>query len=524
MKVLAVFLLLAFPALTIFAAETNVPASPEVDATLQPYLDDFKMAGIIAVIADKDGNILYKNMLGRADVENNRPMVENNMFWVASMSKMFAGASIMMLVDEGKLSLDDPVTKYIPRLGNWMVVEEKDEDHLLLKPPVRPVTIRHLLSHTSGLAGSSEVQQATGSDGTPLAVRSLASVTGPLQSQPGEKYAYGNQGMNIAARIVEIVSRKPYEKFLQERFFDPLGMKDTTFWPNEDQVARLAVPYGPNRDKTGFSRGDVGFLAKPYWDRTKRYPEAGGGLFSTTNDMLRYGLMLVNEGELDGRRYLSKDAIAVLRKEQTGETKVNYSLGYHLRNGMFGHDGAYGTDLSVNPDTGIVAVFMVQCTGGAQWEARDRFLKTANEEYKKVKGKMKCEIRKLSPFTLHIPQPFRVSRARSLFPCASLVTFRVLGSYSSFFPWHISDTEPRLKVSFGSLQNSNEPGPFPFPRQPSIHTCSQSSVLIVGAELTSANSAARGPTIFGFSRKNPQTIAPLSPRNIIPSIGRSSCS
>lgn len=369
-----------------YAVEENVlPESPEVTAVLQPYLDEYKIAGYVAVIADRDGNVLYKNERGFADVEAGKPINEDNTFWAASMTKMFAGASVMMLVDEGKLSLNDPVTKFIPQLAKWQVVAEKDESHTMLVPVETPVTIRHLLSHTSGLTGSAEVQQVTGSDSTPIRMRALSSVTGPLQSQPGEKYAYGNQGMNIAARVVEILSGKSYEDFLQERFFDPLGMTDTTFWPDEKQSARLAGAYGLNRNGDGFSRGGVGFLTQPYYDRTKRFPEAGGGLFSTTQDMLRYGLMLANDGEWNGVRYLSPEAIAELQKEQTGKTRVNYSLGYHLRNGMFGHDGAYGTDLSVNPETGMVAVFMIQCTGGHQWEARDKFLRTASEVFKKAK-------------------------------------------------------------------------------------------------------------------------------------------
>jgi CubicO group peptidase (beta-lactamase class C family) len=161
------------------------------------------------------------------------------------------------------------------------------------------------------------------------------------------------------------------------------GRKDTTFWRSEAQVARLAGAYGPNKDKTGYARGGIGFLTKPLSDRVRRYPEAGGGLFSTTHDMLRYGLMLANDGELDGMRYLSHAARDELRKEQTGKTKVNYSLGYHLRNGLFGHDGVYGTDLSVDPNSGVVAVFMVQCTGGDQWSARDLFLKTAAKVFPK---------------------------------------------------------------------------------------------------------------------------------------------
>jgi CubicO group peptidase (beta-lactamase class C family) len=379
-----IFLLTAVLAITAnLAAGDEPPASPEVKAAMQPYLDSYKLAGVIGIIADKNGEVHYRNILGYADVEGKKPMREDNVFWIASMTKMFAGASIMMLVDEGKVSLDDPVTRFIPQLEKWMVVEERDPSHVLLKALVHPVTVRHLLSHTSGLTGMSELQQVTGADSTPLKARALSSVTGPLQWQPGEKYAYGNQGMNIAARIVEIVSGMPYEEFLQKRFFDPLGMTETTFWPSEAQIARLAGAYGPNKEKNGYARGDIGFLTKPYSDRVHRFPEAAGGLFSTTHDILRYGLLLANDGELDGKRYLSHAAIDELRKEQTGTTKVNYSLGYHLRNGMFGHDGAYGTDLSVNPATGMVAVFMIQCTSGDQWAARDLFLKTAAQVFRK---------------------------------------------------------------------------------------------------------------------------------------------
>ena len=222
----------------------------------------------------------------------------------------------------------------------------------------------------------------TGADSAPLKARALSSVTGPLQWQPGDKYAYGNQGMNIAARIVEIVSGLRYEEFLQKRFFDPLGMTETTFWPDEAQIARLAGAYGPNKRKDGYSQGRIDFLTKPFSDRVHRFPEAAGGLFSTTHDIFRYGLMLANDGAWDGKRYLSHSAMNELRTPQTGATGVNYSLGYHLRNGMFGHDGAYGTDLSVNPDTGMVALFMVQCTSGDQWAARDLFLKTATQVFR----------------------------------------------------------------------------------------------------------------------------------------------
>lgn len=380
----SISLLLAatFPVIAIAAAE-EPPASSEVATAMKPYFDSHKLAGVIAIVANRDGKIVTENLIGHSDVEAGKPMREDNVFWIASMTKMFTGASIMMLVDEGKVKLDDPVTKFLPQLDRWQVIAESDKKHTLLKPLARPVTIRHLLSHTSGLVSQSELQQATGADSVSIKTRALASVTGPLQSQPGEKYAYGNVGMNIVARVIEVVSGLSYEDFLQQRIFDPLGMTETTFWPNEAQIARLANTYGPNEKKTGYTKGSIFYLTPPYSDHAHRFPEAGGGLFSTAHDILRWGMLLANNGELEGKRLLSPAAMDELRKEQTGETHVNYSLGYHLRNGMFGHDGAYGTDLSVHPDTGMIAIFLVQCSSGDQWEARDNFLKAAAETFGK---------------------------------------------------------------------------------------------------------------------------------------------
>src|SRR5579862_7081519 len=134
-------LLTAFSAAASFAADSDAPASPEVTTAMQPYLDSYKMAGFIGIVADRDGKVHYKNLIGYADVEARKPISEDNVFWIASMTKMFVGASIMMLVDEGKVSLDDSVTKFIPQLSKWMVAEEKDTNHVLLKPLVRSVTI-----------------------------------------------------------------------------------------------------------------------------------------------------------------------------------------------------------------------------------------------------------------------------------------------------------------------------------------------------------------------------------------------
>src|SRR6185503_19605605 len=132
--------LLTFSLQSLVSAGSEPPPSPEVTAAMQPYLDSYKLVGFVGVIADKTGKVHYKNSIGYADVEAKKPITEDNVFWIASMTKMFAGASIMMLVDEGKVTLDDPVTKFIPQLNKWMVTAEQDEAHVLLKPVATPVT------------------------------------------------------------------------------------------------------------------------------------------------------------------------------------------------------------------------------------------------------------------------------------------------------------------------------------------------------------------------------------------------
>src|SRR5262249_17834565 len=154
---------------------------------------------------------------------------------------------LMLLVDEGKVKLDDPVEKYLPEFKGMWVIVEQDKDHILLKKPKRPPTVRDVMNHTSGLAFRSAMEQPT-IDVLPLkdAVRSYTMT--PLNSEPGTKYVYSNAGINVGGRIIEVVSGMSYEKFLDVRVFKPLDMKDTTFWPNEDQLKRLATTYKPGKD------------------------------------------------------------------------------------------------------------------------------------------------------------------------------------------------------------------------------------------------------------------------------------
>jgi len=192
-------------------------------------------------------------------------------------------------------------------------------------------------------------------------VRSYAMT--PLQFEPDSKYLYSNAGINTAGRIIEVVSGMPYEAFLYTRLFSPLGMKDTTFWPDEQQLARLAKSYKPNPEKTDLVETTITQLKYPLDDR-KREPMPAGGLFSTAADIGRFCQMILNGGVLEGKRYLSEAALKQMTSRQTGDSlKQSYGLGWATGGGTFGHGGAYATNMTIDPKRGLITVFLVQHAG-----------------------------------------------------------------------------------------------------------------------------------------------------------------
>ncbi len=208
---------------------------------LKTFVESQDLAGAVMLVANKD-TVLDIESIGWADIEAKQPMKENSVFWIASQSKPITATAFMMLVDEQKLSLDDSVAKYLPEFSNVMVAVESDAEHKLLRKPKSPMTIRQLLSHTSGLPFKSSLEEPT-LDQFPLVARVRSYAMTPLESEPSSRYKYSNAGINTAARILEVVSGKPFEMFLDERLFEPLGMSDTSFWPSEQQVSRIAKSY-----------------------------------------------------------------------------------------------------------------------------------------------------------------------------------------------------------------------------------------------------------------------------------------
>jgi CubicO group peptidase (beta-lactamase class C family) len=331
-------------------------------AALQSFVDKHELAGAVALVVDKD-KVLAVEAVGFADIAREKAMKTDAMFWIASQSKPMTATAVMMLVDEGKIALDDPVEKYLPEFRGQMVVAEKDNDHALLRKPAHPITIREVLSHMSGLPFKSAVEEPT-LDGLPLAAAVRSYAMAPLQTEPGTHYQYSNAGINTAARIIEVVAGVKYEDFMQRRLFEPLGMKDTTFWPNEEQAQRVAKSYRPNDAKTNLVEFPITQLIYPLTDRARRFPMPAGGLFSTAQDTALFCRMLLNGGELNGRRYLSEAAFKELTKRQTPESvKDSYGLGLAVGSDWFAHAGAYATNMEIRPAKGLAIVWMVQHSG-----------------------------------------------------------------------------------------------------------------------------------------------------------------
>ncbi|MCC9600261.1 beta-lactamase family protein [Stieleria sp. JC731] len=333
-----------------------------IDEAVQVFVDREELAGAVMLVASPQA-VIYHSAVGYSDIDNGRLMSPGSMFWIASQSKPMTASALMMLVDEGKINVNDPVEKYLPEFKSQMVVAEQDDQHVLLKKPTHPITIANVLSHTSGLPFQSAIEVPT-LDRLPLADRVRSYAMTPLQFQPDTKYQYSNAGINTAARIIEVVSGQPFEVFLQERLLEPLGMTETTFWPSETQNAKIATSYKPGKDKTGLEATTISQLRYPLTDQHERYPMPAGGLFSTARDIACFYQMLANEGEFEGKRLLSKESVQQLTSKQTQETLPNqYGFGFSTGGNRFGHGGAYSTNSYFDKQQGLIFIWLVQHAG-----------------------------------------------------------------------------------------------------------------------------------------------------------------
>lgn len=357
-------------------AEVKPPVK-SIRESMEALVKDGSLSGSVTLLWH-DGKVASEEAVGHQDLEAKTPMAKDSLFWIASMTKPITALAVMMLQDEGKLSIEDPVMKHLPEFKGQMLIKEKTAEQTVLVKPARPITIKDLLTHTSGLVGNSPL------DGDALDVLNLkeAVITyalSPLQFEPGSKWSYCNPGINTLGRIVEVVSGEEYAKFLEKRLFKPLGMRETTFWPSKKQLARLATSYKPTADGKGLEPTTIRYLTPPFSNK-KRAPLAAGGLFSTAEDLLKLYVMVLNGGEADGKRYISEKSLQLMTANQTGELKAGFTdgmgmgLGFQvvrepvgvtamLSPGTFGHGGAHGTQGWIDPVKKTIYIMLIQRAG-----------------------------------------------------------------------------------------------------------------------------------------------------------------
>jgi len=334
----------------------------QISTRMEQLIDSHEIAGTVTLVATND-RIVQLDAVGKADIEKDTQMRPDSIFWIASMTKPITATAILILADEGKLSIDDPVGKYLPELAD------------LKGPDGKPatVTLKNLLTHTSGMVG--EAPNDVLHNAKALADLIPVYATYPLRFEPGTKWEYCQSGINSLGRIVEVVSGKSLPEFFQERIFEPLEMKDTTFYPTEEQARRIAMSYRKEGERLVPAPN---FLLQSHRVTSRdRYPAANGGLYSTAGDYARFCRMLLNGGTLDGHEILKPQTVAQMRTIQTGEIKTGFTPGdawglgvcvvrqpqgvtAMLSPGTFGHGGAYGTQAWIDPVRGVVYLLMVQ--------------------------------------------------------------------------------------------------------------------------------------------------------------------
>src|SRR6516162_8454089 len=358
---------------------------------VQRHIDAHDISGAVTLVA-RNGKVAHFEAHGLADIEAKKPMSKDSLFWIMSMTKPVVGTSVLMMMEEGKLRLTDPVSKFIPEFKGMKVAVIQDRPAgapapaqgtppiFYTVPATRELTIQDLLTHINGLntggaASTAEVRKIALKAGEKLADYIPRLATTPLDFQPGTRWQYSaTAAWDTLERVIEVVSDKPFDRFARERIFDPLGMKDTSYRPSPEQLSRIATLY----------RGAGGALSrvdsKPIWMNSATYLSGGGGLMSSAEDYLQFGQMLANRGELNGKRLLGLKTVELMSSVFVPDTLPGRAKGRGfglsvqvisdhiaantpISNGSFGWDDAFGTHFWVDPKEKIVGLFMVQASG-----------------------------------------------------------------------------------------------------------------------------------------------------------------
>lgn len=342
---------------------------------LQPYVDSGQLSGAISIFY-KDG-VQETCCIGFADVEAKRPIRLDNVFMQCSQTKGFCGVTIAKLVEEGKISLDDPVSKYLPEFKElWVQVSEKDGVRMMKKAK-NELTVRMVLNHTGGFPFEASVKRndvrgGGWSGGAPIRQVAAVAAGSPIMFEPGTRDLYSNTGIDIGAAVVESVTGMKWEQYLKQEVLEPLGMKSTWFWPTDKQLKKKIELYSFKENAPAQWVEEMPWQQRPYND-SHVFASAGAGLWTTAADQLKFYKMLMNLGEGEnGVRILKQETVkSILARSTRPPHMSGYSLGLTApvednEDSWFGHGGAWGTNCLVNWHKKQLKLWVIQSAGGPQ--------------------------------------------------------------------------------------------------------------------------------------------------------------
>jgi CubicO group peptidase (beta-lactamase class C family) len=379
-KVLLIFaaaaLALGFRAAEPFEGEhVKESGTTYVHDALEPYVKSGELPGAISILY-KDG-VQETCCIGFADVATGRPITLDSPFMQCSQTKGFCGVTVAKLVEEGKLSLDDPVSKYLPEFKELWILTEQTDDTKTLKKAKNELTIRMCLNHTGGFpfeisAKRPDIRGGGWSGGAPLRQTATIAAASPIMFEPGTKEMYSNTGIDIAAAVVAEVTGMKWEDYLKKEILDPLGMTSSTFVPTDEQLSRKIELYQYVEGKPAVYVSENGNQQRPYND-SHVFASAGAGLWTTARDQLKFYKMLMNLGMGDnGVRVLKEETVKnLLAVSSRPKGMGGYSLGLAApevdgENEWFGHGGAWGTHCIVNWHKRQLKLWVIQSNGGPQ--------------------------------------------------------------------------------------------------------------------------------------------------------------
>jgi CubicO group peptidase (beta-lactamase class C family) len=347
---------------------------------MKGYVDRGELAGVVTLVS-RHGVVGALDAVGYADAIQKKPMRTDSIFQIMSMTKPVCATAIMMLVDEGRLALNDPVEKHLPEFRGQMKVASREGELVRLEKPKRPITIRDLMTHTSGMSnpppGLSELY--TRMDMT-LADAVLVFAQTPLEFEPGSQWRYSNTGIATLGRLVEVASGLSFEKFLEARIFQPLGMKDSFLFPPADKLDRIVVVHSHANGKLVDAAPTILGGDSRKFRKGARYSAPEFGMYSTASDLAAFYNMIRAGGVHGGMRLVSKASVDVMTSLHTGDLKAGHNPGTGfglawevtreaagtlnlMSIGSFGHGGAFGTHGWVDPAKDLVGVFLIQHAG-----------------------------------------------------------------------------------------------------------------------------------------------------------------